>query len=135
MVIINPKERRSHIRFKVYNSKATILHGDDAKQDVTLDEVSNGGCFLKTEKLLKISSTLSIQFYLPGDLGTVTYTGKVVHAKWRGKDLGMGIQFQNNSESYLKIWEAYVLYLRNKAITTVAARIVDEFYPKTGSKK
>lgn len=101
--------------------------------DYRVVDIAKGGCFLEAKQFLKPNTDVVLSFLLPGDLGALTINGKVRWVRWATKGdskepLGMAIMFDEMSPGIKKIFEAYLVYLRNKQIITVSKRIIEEFF-------
>ena len=99
-----------------------------------LNDFSETGVFIKSEKLLKPGDVCCIMVELPGGLGDFYVDGIVKRVNWSGKDgvLGMGIQLDFSTILNQKMWESYVTHMRNQQIINVCRRLVDEFFKPKG---
>jgi uncharacterized protein (TIGR02266 family) len=89
-------ERRSYRRFDI-ELPGRLGTGLDAESiDMVLDNLSIGGCFIKTDRPEAPGSELDLRFILPGVQGvSVTAKGRVCWLKSddAGNLEGMGVQF------------------------------------------
>lgn len=137
---LKSKDKRTGIRIPLLSERAIYsVEGKDFEADI--GDITNDGLFIKTDQLLTPRTRVALKLQLPGDLGTLQVTAKVVRVNWAvsrkaGKDtLGMGVRFDEVSPNIKKILDAFVVYLRNKQIITVSKRIIEEFFGNEGPKK
>lgn len=133
----NPKDRRQYIRIPLLSEAAMVSIGRDLFK-VKMTDVCQGGCFVEFEDLanVKIGEIVVVNIQLPSDLGLIILEGRIVWTRWRKKAKsqearGFGVCFHLPSGPQLKIWESWLVYIRNKQIITVSKRIIEEFF---GSK-
>lgn len=133
---MNTKDRRADIRIPLLSGKV-VLKGFHYMAALTMDNVSEGGLFLKVDNqtdFLRPKDPVIVQFLLPGELGTLELHGEICRVNWttnkkiKNHLMGMAVKFWEKPESIKKVWEAYRVYLRNKQIIEVSKRIVEEFF-------
>jgi len=97
------------------------------------DDVSQGGAFIVTEKMLPMGSTVPLKVKVPGSLLPLKLMGVVCWTK-RGPQGGMGVKFVFDSERQKKKVETLVAQLKSDIIAQMqeklrAARIRDSKPP------
>ena len=87
----------------------TVYHDEiDAEQsDSLMSNLSMGGCFISTSRLLEIGATLRLKFRLDKQDVTVSATGVV---RWvnEGGDPGMGVQFKDITRRDLNLLKQFL---------------------------
>ncbi len=139
METLKSKDKRGGIRIPLLSERITYsVNGTEKTADVS--DITNQGLFIKTSEILRPQTMLNLKLNLPGDLGSLQVSAKVVRVNWaiarknaKEKTLGMGVRFDDVSANIKKILDAYVVYLRNKQIITVSKRIIEEFFGSDGS--
>ena len=126
------KERRSEIRIPLISERATLKLLDDSYMNKNLRDISSKGVFIYSEELLLPNTPIEVTFELPAGLGLLKLKGKVKFVNWAStkkklkKDLGFSCVFDAMTKSHTQILSAYCVYLRNKQISVVATRILNE---------
>jgi len=143
----NDKDKRRDIRIPLLSEYAKVISSNSlmlfASENRKIFDIGKNGCFIELEDNLQLytpKQQLCLVFMLPGDLGGLTVDCQVVWRKWRKKKgdshpLGIGVKFINMTSSVDKIFDAYLVYLRNKQIITVSKRIIEEFFGPKGPPK
>lgn len=128
---IIPKERRKTMRIPVLNGKQFLV-----EQKWTLLDVSEGGAFIETDEDIHPKDTeayQNINILLPGDLGILNLKCEVVRIAWRTtkkQKKGFAIKWSPMEPGIKKIFDAWLVYIRNKQIIDVSKRIIEEFFGK-----
>lgn len=139
---LNPKDKRKHWRVALLSEQIRFSTPELGEQTAYMQDISNGGMFIKMKKPLKASQTIYVHFQLPNDkVPLLVVPAKVIRTVWtksRKRHLnntGVGIEFQFEGEMQRRVVEAYVTFLRNKQIIAVSKRIIEEYYGgvKSGS--
>lgn len=128
------KEKRQSIRMPLLSEMVTVMFpsGEEYRQEIT--DVSENGVFIKMSAPIKPLSFITLGFNLPGDLGQLKLQAVVTRVAWtvnkkKGHNFkGIGCQLVDAVGNYKKIWDSYIIYLRNKQIITVSKRIIEEFF-------
>jgi hypothetical protein len=140
MKTLSAKDKRTGIRIPLLSERVSFI-ADGIRTESDVGDITPDGAFLKTDRILKPKTPVTLNVQLPGDLGLLSLDGEVVRVNWtvnrkKNKDtLGMGIRFDNLNPGTRKILDAYVVYLRNKQIINVSKRIIEEFFGSQGPKK
>jgi uncharacterized protein (TIGR02266 family) len=77
-------------------------------------DLSNGGMFLRTQRLLPINAVIRLHIQLPGDGGELSVIARVVYVRDQseagqsGRKAGMGIQFLDMSQAHLDAIERFI---------------------------
>lgn len=127
------KERRKHMRIPLISERCIWFDDQGRLSETDVLEISGGGAFIRSDHMPKAKEKIIVRFSLPGDLGHLNLTGIVVWKRWAirkgSKALkGFAVQFTDNKQSYLKILDAYCIYLRNRQIIKVSKRIMEYFF-------
>lgn len=103
-------DRRQHRRIDA-RVKVTFRSLEALAQEYT-QNISGGGLFIKTDKLLDPNAEVYLEMTFPNQLGTFQVWSKVVrlmslsHPSESGKQLyGVGLRFINPSETMIKLIE------------------------------
>jgi type IV pilus assembly protein PilZ len=83
----NREHGRAPIELKVDYKKLNSFFADYTKN------ISKGGTFIKTKKMLPIGTRFLFRLTVPGRSRPFELNGEVVHASAQGEDPGMGIRF------------------------------------------
>jgi hypothetical protein len=140
MKTLSAKDKRTGIRIPLLSERVSFF-ADGLRTESDVGDITPDGAFLKTDRILKPKTPVTLNVQLPGDLGLLSLDGEVVRVNWtvnrkKNKDtLGMGVRFDNLNPGTRKILDAYVVYLRNKQIINVSKRIIEEFFGSQGPKK
>lgn len=127
------KERRKDIRVNII-SEAISVETTEWKRTLEYTDIGKHGVFIKSTELPKSESVVLLKFQLPGQLGDLTVTGRVIRINWtvdkkRNKPhLGFAVEFLDMSDSSRRILDAFIVYMRNKQIINVSKRIIEEFF-------
>lgn len=129
------KERRKHMRIALISESCFWFDDQGKISHNSMTDINVGGVFIKSEVIPKSREKVVVRFHLPGELGNLNLAGVVVWKRWAvPKDSklpkGFAVEFVGNKPAYIKVLEAYCIYLRNRQIIKVSKRIIDEFFPK-----
>ena len=130
---MNTKERRKDMRIPVL-SEAVTVETTTWTEKLSYDNISKSGVFIKANNLPAPQSVVYLRFELPGDLGMLTMTGRVVRVKWNvdkkksGDSKGFAVEFYEQTTHVKRIFDAFLTYIRNKQIIAVSKRIIEEFF-------
>ncbi len=90
----------------------TVYHDeiDADESDSLMSNLSQGGCFIRTPRVLPSGSTIHVKFKVPGVDAVVEAVGAVRWANDGGPEegRGMGIQFTEISDEDLLILKQYI---------------------------
>jgi uncharacterized protein (TIGR02266 family) len=90
----------------------TVYHDeiDADESDSLMSNLSQGGCFIRTPRVLPSGSTIHVKFKIPGADVTVDAVGTVRWANDGGpeEDRGMGVQFTNIADADLLALKQYI---------------------------
>ncbi len=90
----------------------TIYHDeiDADESDSLMSNLSQGGCYIRTPRVLPSGSTIHVKFKVPGLDVTVEAVGSVRWANDSGptESRGMGVQFTEISQDALLILKQYI---------------------------
>lgn len=131
---MQPKERRKHMRVPLLLETCNWTPYEAMfEYHSEIANISNSGTFIKSDRLPKPGSLITVSFQLPSELGLIAIKSKVVRLRWtktKGIDevKGFGVEFIEIPANIAKILDAYVIYLRNKQIITVSKKIIQEFF-------
>ena len=140
MKTLSAKDKRTGIRIPLLSERVSFI-AEGTRSEADVGDITPDGAFLKTDKVLRPKTPVTLNVQLPGDLGLLSLDGEVVRVNWavnrkkNKENLGMGIRFDNLNPGTKKILDAYVVYLRNKQIINVSKRIIEEFFGSQGPKK
>jgi hypothetical protein len=140
MKTLSAKDKRTGIRIPLLSERVSFI-AEGARTEADVGDITPDGAFLKTEKILRPKTPITLNVQLPGDLGLLSLDGEVVRVNWavnrkkNKENLGMGVRFDKLNSGTKKILDAYVVYLRNKQIINVSKRIIEEFFGSQGPKK
>jgi len=127
------KEKRSDIRIPIVNDRLSVAW-ETSSGDLKLKDLSNKGMFFETNgELPTPKEWCRVDVILPGDLGKLALDGVVSRVHWRdsrkqSKVRGFAVILGDMSQNTQKIYEAYLVYMRNSQIIKVSKRIIEEFF-------
>lgn len=96
----NERRKYKRIKFLVISSE------DKSEIPGEISNLSMGGCFIRSEKLLAIGSVIDIIYVIPSTNNRIITKGKVVFHKKRPK--GMGIDFIMMDANYRDILNEFL---------------------------
>ena len=110
----NGSERREHTRFDA-RIKVAFSTLESFVDDYT-HNISGGGIFIKTDKLLDPNAEIELTMTFPDDLGHYVLKGRVIrlmslsHPDGPSKHLyGVGVKFLNPHPKMVDVIEKYIL--------------------------
>lgn len=132
------KEKRSSIRIPLLSESVKVFAAEPdifvTKEYVfQMDNISSEGAFIVQEKPFRSGIYIQLEFNLPGELGNLRILGRTAHCIWQVNKkknklkTGVGVQLFPDPKTK-KIFDAYLIYMRNKQIITVSKRIIEEFF-------
>jgi len=99
-------ERRKHTRFPVKGNATVLTFMGMQSHEVKLGDISLGGCFLETERMLEIGQRVKLQL----KIGTAAFEGSGLVRVCVPKQ-GMGIEFTQMEERDAKSLRELIRYL------------------------
>ena len=101
--------RRNH---RVDVRLRTVYHDeiDADESDTLMSNLSAGGCFIRTTRMLPPGAPIRVKFELPGRTDPVNATGRVrwVEESDDPEERGMGVQFQDIEEADLLALKEFI---------------------------
>lgn len=131
----NVKERRKSIRIPIMNTKAWLL--DDSLE---LIDISETGAYIASEESIGPEDKPFINYVtvkLPGELGFLSIPCEVVRINWattKTRKKGYAVKFLPMNAGLQKMFDSWLVYLRNHQIISVSKRIIEEFFGQDGPK-
>ncbi len=106
---------RAPIELKVDYKKLNSFFADYTKN------ISKGGTFIRTRKMLPIGTRFLFRLSVPGRRGPFELNGEVVHASATGEEPGMGIRFVWTDEEDRRAFEGVVEGLMSESLGPIVA--------------